>query len=213
MGKRFEYIKGQKIHPESMLTYIRDAKTKGRNRAALFRCDCGVNKVINITNVKSLNTKSCGCFCIQQRVQNATKHKLCDSPEYKSWSGMLQRCKNSNNPSYLNYGGKGISVCDQWCEFENFYIDMGRKPNKNYQLDRIDNQGNYEPNNCRWICKTGNLRNQSSSKWWFIDGVRYESATDAASQVGVALSTIRAWCGLSPRHNKKHNCWSELKYK
>lgn len=87
-------------------------------------------------------------------------HGMSGSPEYMSWSRMKQRCYNPNHSNYHNYGGRGIRVCKRWREsFSAFYEDMGPKPAPDYQIDRINNDGNYEPGNCRWITPTENLRN------------------------------------------------------
>ena len=80
-------------------------------------------------------------------------HGLQDVPAYKSWHMMHQRCRNKNYSSYKNYGARGISICKRWYSFTNFYEDMGDRPDLSYSLDRIDVNGNYEPNNCRWATK------------------------------------------------------------
>ena len=86
-------------------------------------------------------------------------HGMGKTREYRIWKGMRQRCLNQNNPKYMNYGGRGIKICDRWEDFSKFYEDMGKCP-KAYSLDRIDNDGNYEPSNCRWADSTTQARNQ-----------------------------------------------------
>lgn len=80
--------------------------------------------------------------------------------EYYAWKGMRARCNNKNYHAYHRYGGRGIKVCDRWDDFENFYSDMGNAPSKKHQLDRIDNDGDYEPCNCRWVTPKENSRNR-----------------------------------------------------
>ena len=92
------------------------------------------------------------------------KNNISDIKTYGVWINMKVRCKNSKNPEYKNYGGRGITVCDRWLHsFENFYEDMGDKPFPKAQIDRIDNNGNYEPNNCRWVTFAENNRNKRTT--------------------------------------------------
>lgn len=83
-----------------------------------------------------------------------------DMPEYNAWLQMKQRCNNSRCKRYKYYGARGIKVCDRWLDFDNFIADMGRRPGKGYSIDRIDNDGNYEPDNCRWATQTQQILNR-----------------------------------------------------
>jgi hypothetical protein len=89
----------------------------------------------------------------------------CKTVEYKTWIGIKKRCLNSSANNYVNYGGRGIKVCDRWLEsFENFYADMGRKPSPEHSIDRIDVDGDYEPSNCRWATRREQMLNTRKQK-------------------------------------------------
>lgn len=109
-----------------------------------------------------------GCTCHRHKARipdgyerAALKHGLRDSPEYHSWANMKGRCLNPNAEHYDYYGGRGITVCDRWLKFENFYADMGPRPEPKsaYSIDRKDVDGNYEPGNCRWATRSEQMRN------------------------------------------------------
>ena len=116
--------------------------TKRRNVVWLNLCDCGNLKVIDAKNLQANRVKSCGCIY--------GAHGLWGTPEYRIWGSLRQRCLNPNDKGYADYGGRGITVCERWDRFENFIMDVGRRPSPEYSLDRIDNDGNYEPGNVRW---------------------------------------------------------------
>lgn len=118
----------------------------------LCECACGNRIKALASNLKSGNTKSCGCRGTYVRIERNTIHGMSDTPEYRIWKGMLSRCYNPNRNRYHLYGGRGITVCDKWrYSFENFYQDMGQRPSLKHSLDRYpNNNGMYEKNNCRW---------------------------------------------------------------
>jgi len=128
----------------------------------LCRCDCGRETAVDSRNLKSGNTRSCGCLRRDISVAKATIHghkrggKA--SPAYESWTHMIQRCTNHKNKDYRYYGGRGITVCERWREFRNFLKDMGEPP-PGHEIDRIDNDKSYEPRNCRWVTRAENNRN------------------------------------------------------
>jgi len=125
------------------------------NKQWLCKCDCGVEKSILSGSFKRGLTKSCGCLHKEIMKEVKTTHGYANknnkSVEYLTWASMLDRCRNKNNKSYKNYGGRGIEVCDRWTNsFENFLEDMGKRPSNKHSIDRINVNDNYEPNNCRW---------------------------------------------------------------
>lgn len=143
-----------------------------RNKASLWecRCDCGETRVKRSTDIVSGAAKSCGCLRRESSGAACKRRAKYDTgglggtPEYHVWWNMLKRCYDPSVDSYSRYGGRGISVCDRWRKScVNFVADMGRRPSAKHQLDRKDNNGNYEPGNCRWATLKQQGRNQSTN--------------------------------------------------
>lgn len=159
-------------------------------------CDCGKTKVAMNGSLKSGDTKSCGC--LYRKRKNNLKHGMVYTATYESWSGMLKRCTNSNSDVYRHYGGRGIKVCVRWKKFENFYGDMGDKP-KNKSLDRINNNENYTPKNCKWSTQKEQTNNKRNNHRITIKG-KTRTVTEWSDFVGIKKDTIfmRIHRGWSP---------------
>ena len=111
-------------------------------------------------------------------------------PEYGVWNAMLSRCYNPNTWNYERYGGRGITVCDEWFKFEGFYKDMGNKPFKGAEIDRIDNSKGYSKDNCCWVTRQHNTRNRRTA--CFIDGIHFPEIRDICREIGINEETIHS---------------------
>jgi len=129
------------------------------NGKAEYLCDCGKTTIAFPFNVKSGNTKSCGCLNKKLASERFTKHGQWRSRTYRSWDNMIQRCTNPNHDHYKYYGGRGIIVCDEWKVFENFLADMGPRP-PNKTIDRINCDDGYFFKNCRWTDHATQMKNR-----------------------------------------------------
>ena len=152
-------------------------------------CDCGKEYSVRIAKLRSGETKSCGCWRSQRMSEANTTHGMRDTRVYQAWLSMRKRTTNQNLKSWKNYGGRGIDVCERWKTFENFYADMG-DPLPGQSIDRIDNDGNYEPSNCRWATPIQQARNRRSSVMIEYNGI-IDCAPGWAERTGISLNAIR----------------------
>lgn len=182
---------GERHHRLTAVAFVRRAK-RG-NAIWKFQCDCGNTHDVVATCVRSGNTKSCGCLKREAdaaKRREKTTHGMCWTREYEVWCHIIQRCKNPNEQNYPNYGGRGITVCDRWREsFEEFYADMGPKPSPKHTIERINNAGNYEPENCRWATRKEQDRNKRSNRLVIIDGTTM-TLFDAVEESGLNYKTV-----------------------
>lgn len=163
-----------------------------RRSAWLCVCDCGAEKIVSQINLRTGKTSSCGCLIAEKLSAGLAgkKHGLSRTPEHKAWTSLRERCSNPSLKSYHRYGGRGISVCARWDEFQNFLEDMGPRPSPYHSIDRIDVNGNYEPGNCRWATSSTQGNNRENNRHIEVNGVTM-THVDAASLLGVPYGALR----------------------
>lgn len=134
----------------------------------LCRCECGNDKVMPDRSFRK-GARSCGCLISEAARMKAT-HGMTNSAENLIWRAMKQRCSNPKAEAYPLYGGRGIKVCERWMKFENFFSDMGPRPSSRHSIDRIDTNGGYSPENCRWATKEQQANNTRSNRFVTFNG-------------------------------------------
>lgn len=183
-------LAGQKFNRLTVLSIVgRDS----RGRATwLCRCECGNTVVARSYKLVSGKTKSCGCRHKEAARENGKAsgtHGMHLEPEYSAWHSMKGRCLNPNHHDFHNYGGRGITVCERWLKFENFYADMGKRP-EGKSLDRFpNNDGNYEPGNCRWATPKEQSNNRRSNVFIEFGAVR-KTKTEWAREIGISFESL-----------------------
>lgn len=155
------------------------------------QCECG-NKTIQFKNsITSGRVKSCSCYKNELARKNHLKHGLRKHPIYSIWNAMIQRCYNPKNKSFHNYGGRGIKVCDEWKQsFYSFYLNIGNRPSAKHTLDRINNDGNYEPTNVKWSLPHEQANNTRANHWLEFDGKKITMA-QASKKFGISYSKLK----------------------
>lgn len=161
----------------------------GKKRRWECICTCGNRVVRSGWDLKSGDIASCGCLRSETAKKQMTKHGLHGTPIWRVWNSMIHRCQDQSRKDWRNYGGRGITVCDRWQDFNLFFADMGHVPHGR-SIDRIDNDGPYSPQNCRWATPAEQTRNTRQNNTITIDGVSRVLA-DWVTISGRTPATIR----------------------
>lgn len=169
MPKTFADLSGRRYGGLVVLSVNERAPIKG-TRFWNCRCDCGAETVVSAAHLKSGHTQSCGCLHARKtsevktthgHTKNASNGKRSQSITYSTWRNMIRRCEDPGAVNYERYGGRGISICPRWRNsFADFLADVGERPSPGHEIDRIDNDGAYEPGNCRWVTRSENCSNR-----------------------------------------------------
>lgn len=189
------------------LIVLEKSPLKGKNTKWLCKCDCGNRKLVTTGNLSTGHTQSCGCLRKEVATESNTTHGLSKSRFYQCWRDMLDRTHRKQNRAFGNYGGRGITVCNKWNSFQGFKEDMYESylvhseihGEKNTTLDRIDYNGNYHFDNCRWATPKVQSTNKRSNKRFIIDG-ELLTAKEISEKFSLPYSTIikrinRGWSG------------------
>lgn len=153
------------------------------------QCVCGQRVIIRSSNLTGRATQSCGCLARDISSIRHTKHGKRWSVEYRTWHGIMTRCYKQTDKHWPHYGGRGIKMCERWMSFQNFYEDMGPRPNDKHSIDRINTDGNYEPGNCRWATAKEQGRNRRNNKKITFNGETL-CVAEWEQKMGVPRNTI-----------------------
>jgi hypothetical protein len=167
---------------------VRGIEFRGNMPFALCVCECGKGSRVQVYRLYDGHTKSCGCMIREITARRSTKHGFARTPTYRVWQAMKSRCLNVNGQDYERYGGRGITVCDRWLTFDNFLADMGERP-AGMEIDRIDNDGDYEPSNCRWATRKEQNRNSTHNRN-VTHGGKTQCVTAWAEELGTTRKVI-----------------------
>lgn len=172
---------------------LHSERDKAGKRQWICYCDCGIARCIRAGDLIFGRVISCGCLLREKTIERnkaAATHGLSRTPIYQCWNGMIQRCTNEKAPSWMDYGGRGISVCPRWLNsFEDFHADMGDIPGPGWTIERKDVNGNYEPDNCCWATKREQANNRRNSRIYTYKDSK-GSLSMLARQFGMAIPTL-----------------------
>lgn len=186
---RMKNISGHRFERLVAIGYV--GTGSGGKALWLCQCDCGTNFVTEGKSLRTNNTRSCGCLQRDITGDSRRSHGMSETRIYSIWCNMRTRCQNPNSERYPDYGGRGIEICKRWQSFQDFYADMGDPPSKTHTLDRIDNDGNYCPENCRWATPSEQNSNTKANHVIEYDGKKM-TITQWGKYVGIKYITIFA---------------------
>lgn len=182
---KFKDLSGKRFGRIYVISYIGRIDNRSKYNC---ECDCGNKLVVASTSLVTGNTTSCGCARLD-KLKQPRKHGLVGTKEYVIWKAIRQRCNNKNNRDYKDYGGRGIKIHTDWDDFNNFIKDMGSRPSDKHTIGRIDNNGNYEPNNCRWETIEDQCNNKRTNILVTI-GAETKNVTQWCKHFGVKYHTV-----------------------
>lgn len=190
ISKKFQDLTGLVF---GRLTVIGFSGKTGIQPKWYCRCECG--NIVNVfsSNLKRGTSSSCGCYFDEVNKEKSIVHGLSagnKSPEYRSWVAMINRTSSKSNKCYQNYGGRGITVCDRWLDVRNFVEDMGLKPSDKHTIDRIDVNGNYCPENCRWATQKEQAVNKTTNRRLTYNGIT-KTMGEWENDLGFKVGTIK----------------------
>jgi hypothetical protein len=196
MGKKIDITNPSKYARLKILGESEKIHRSGKRKVRYVKvlCDCGNVNTTRLDHLVTGRTKSCGCHKLEVlRLKGKNlKHGDCGTSLHHRWNGIISRCYNKNNVSYYRYGGRGVDMCDEWrndyLKFKEWALKNNYK--ENLQIDRIDNNGNYEPNNCRWVTGIVNANNKSNNLFITYDGQR-KTLSNWAKILGINKSTLQ----------------------
>lgn len=154
-------------------------------------CECGTKLVVGGSHLRNSNTMSCGCLRKEVTAKQSTTHGKSKTPLYRVWRSMKDRCLNEHTSQYHDYGGRGIRICDEWFNYKPFYIwSMANGYRKGLTIDRINNDGNYEPSNCRWVSRSIQNNNKRNCHLLTHNG-KTLNLQQWANSIGISRGSLR----------------------
>lgn len=171
------------------LMVIREVPAKPRSAECL--CDCGKTHIAPIKRLSDGTTRSCGCLAQKVAAERLRTHGMANCPEHKIWKAMHRRCETPSCAHYQEYGGRGIYVCERWKSFTAFFEDVGPRPTSDHQIERIDNDGPYCPENCCWATRKEQCSNRRHNHLVEYQG-KVQTIAQWSRELGVNLNALRS---------------------
>lgn len=208
VGRKKLELAGKRFGRLLVIKYFGTGKKKGDRPRWVCLCDCGKEKVIGRSNLRSGSAVSCGCFAREQAAQRLRTHGGSKDPLWQPWNSMMKRCYKTLYHDYGRYGGRGIQVCERWRNFISFQADMKESflahaqehGRKDTTLERVDNERGYSPENCNWATRKIQARNRAKTKFIVFDGKR-KTLAEWAEDLNIPYGTLQ---GRITNHGWSH---------